>query len=406
MFREAELKNGLKVIAEVLPEARSVALGYFVKTGARDERAEESGVSHFLEHMVFKGPEGMDALSVNLAFDRLGAQYNAFTSEEATVYYGAVLPEFAFELLTLFSRLLRPALRQEDFDTEKKVILEEIARYQDRPGFMAYDWARARFFQGHPLGNSVLGTVESITALTRDQMAAYHARRYLPKNMVLAATGKVDFGRLLAEAEALTADWPQGEAERSYPPLRPAFGVEERPYEKARALYLVGLFPGVAYQEEKRFPAQVLAHLLGEEGSGRLHFALVDRGLAEVASFGHEEGDRAGFFHAYVQADPGNKEGVLAALQEELSRLRREGVGEEEVERAKTPLATALVFAGETPMGRLFHLGMEYLYTGRYLSLGALKERIGRVSAQEVNALLEEGLLDQGLYYLVLPHGA
>lgn len=405
MFREAELRNGLRVIAEVVPGARSVALGYFVRTGARDEAPEESGVSHFLEHMVFKGPEGMDALSVNLAFDRLGAQYNAFTSEEATVFYGAVLPEFAFPLLELFSRLMRPALRQEDFDTEKKVILEEIARYQDRPGFMAYDWARARFFSGHPLGNSVLGTVESITALTRDQMARYHERRYLPGNMVLAATGKVDFEALVAEAERLTEGWPLGEAGRAYPPLSPAQGVEERPYEKARALYLVGLFPGVGYQEEERFAAQVLAHLLGEEGSGRLHFALVDTGLAEAASFGHEEADRAGFFHAYVQADPTNKEAVLAVLQEELGRIAREGVREEEVERAKTPLATALVFAGETPMGRLFHLGMEYLYTGRYLSLSAVKERVSKVGAKEVNALLERGFLHQGLYYLVGPYG-
>jgi len=406
MFREASLKNGLRVIAEVVPEARSVALGYFVKTGARDEAPEESGVSHFLEHMVFKGPEGMDALSVNLAFDRMGAQYNAFTSEEATVFYGAVLPEFAFPLLELFSRLMRPALRQEDFDTEKKVILEEIARYQDRPGFMAYDWARARFFAGHPLGNSVLGTVESITALTRDQMAQYHARRYLPGNMVLAATGKVDFEALVAEAERLTEDWPLGEAERVYPTLNPAQGVEEHPYEKARALYLVGLFPGVAYQGEERFAAQVLAHLLGEEGSGRLHFALVDTGLAETASFGHEEADGAGFFHAYVQADPAHKEAVLEALQGELARLGREGVKEEEVQRAKTPLATGLVFAGETPMGRLFHLGMEYLYTGRYLSLAEVKDRVRKVGAREVNALLERGSLRQGLYYLVLPHGA
>lgn len=404
MFREAELRNGLRVIAEVVPGARSVALGYFVGTGARDEAPEESGVSHFLEHMVFKGPEGMDALSVNLAFDRLGAQYNAFTSEEATVFYGAVLPEFAFPLLELFSRLMRPALRQEDFNTEKKVILEEIARYQDRPGFMAYDWARARFFAGHPLGNSVLGTVESITALTRDQMAQYHKRRYLPGNMVLAATGRVDFEALVAEAERLTEDWPLGEAGRAYPPLSPAQGVEEHPYEKARALYLVGLFPGVGYQEEERFAAQVLAHLLGEEGSGRLHFALVDTGLAEAASFGHEEADRAGFFHAYVQADPTNKEAVLAVLQEELGRTAREGVREEEVERARTPLATALVFAGETPMGRLFHLGMEYLYTGRYLSLSAVKERVAKVGAREVNALLERGFLPKGLYYLVGPY--
>ncbi|AEV15945.1 Zinc protease [Thermus sp. CCB_US3_UF1] len=406
MFREAELKNGLKIIAEVLPDARSVALGYFVKTGARDEEPEESGVSHFLEHMVFKGPEGMDALSVNLAFDRLGAQYNAFTSEEATVYYGAVLPEFALPLLELFSKLLRPALRPEDFATEKGVILEEIARYQDRPGYMAYDWARARFFAGHPLGHSVLGTEESITALTREAMAAYHRRRYLPGNMVLAATGRVDFEALVAEAERLTQDWPMGEADRAYPPLLPAHGVEERPYEKARALYLVGLFPGLAYGDEGRYAAQVLAHLLGEEGSGRLHFALVDRGLAEVASFGHEEADGAGFFHAYVQADPSHKEAVLSTLQAELARLEREGVGEGEVERAKTPLATALVFAGETPMGRLFHLGMEYLYTGRYLPLAEVKARVGRVGAKEVNALLEGGHLSRGLYYLVLPHGA
>lgn len=256
MFREAELRNGLRVIAEVVPGARSVALGYFVKTGARDETKEESGVSHFLEHMVFKGPEDMDALAVNRAFDRMGAQYNAFTSEEATVYYGAVLPEFAYDLLGLFAKLLRPALREEDFQTEKLVILEEIARYQDRPGFMAYEWARARFFQGHPLGNSVLGTRESITALTREGMAAYHRRRYLPKNMVLAATGRVDFDRLLAEAERLTEAWPEGEAERAYPPLTPAFGVEERPYEKARALYLVALFPGSPTRRRPASPAR------------------------------------------------------------------------------------------------------------------------------------------------------
>jgi predicted Zn-dependent peptidase len=406
MFKEAVLKNGLRVIAEVLPEARSVALGYFVKTGARDEAPHESGVSHFLEHMVFKGPEGMDALSVNLAFDRMGAQYNAFTSEEATVYYGAVLPEFAPPLLALFSRLMLPALREEDFATEKQVILEEIARYQDRPGFMAYDWARRAFFRDHPLGNSVLGTEESIRALTREGMAAYHRRRYLAGNMVLAATGKVDFGWLLEEAERLTEGFYRGEAGRAYPPLAPATGLLERPYDKAKALYLVGLFPGFAYGEEARFPAQVLAHLLGEEGSGRLHFALVDTGLAEAASFGHEEADRAGFFHAYVQADPAHKGEVLSALQEELARLAREGVGEEEVEKAKTPLATGLVFAGETPMGRLFHLGLEYLYTGRYLALEEVKARVLRVTAREVNALLERGFLDRGLYYLVLPHGA
>ncbi len=404
MFREATLKNGLKVAAEILPEARSVALGYFVRTGARDERPEESGVSHFLEHMIFKGPEGMDALSVNLAFDRLGAQYNAFTSEEATVYYGAVLPEHGPSLLALFSRLMRPALRPEDFEVERQVILEEIARYQDRPGYVAYEWARKGFFGDHPLGQSVLGTPETIRALTPAAMARYHHRRYRTGNMALLATGRVDFEALLAQAEALTEGFPGGEAERAYPPLVPQVGLSERPYEKASQLYLVALFPGFAYQEEARFAAQVLAYLLGEEGSGRLHFALVDRGLAEVAAFGHEEGDRAGFFHAYVQADPAYRGAVLEALEETLARLEREGVGEEEVERAKTPLATGLVFAGETPMGRLFHLGLEYLYTGYPLTLEEAKARLLRVTAEEVNALLERGFLRQGFYQLLLPH--
>ncbi|WP_337843745.1 pitrilysin family protein [Thermus sp.] len=406
MFREAELKSGLKVVAEVLPEARSVALGYFVKTGARDERPEENGVSHFLEHMVFKGPEGMDALSVNLAFDRLGAQYNAFTSEEATVYYGAVLPEHGLSLLALFSSLLRPALRPEDFEVERRVILEEIARYQDRPGYVAYEWARKGFFGDHPLGQSVLGTPETIRALTPSAMARYHQRRYRTGNMALFATGRVDFEALLSQAEAFTEGFYQGEAERAYPPLTPRVGLEEKPYEKASQLYLVGLFPGFAYQEEARFAAQVLAYLLGEEGSGRLHFALVDRGLAEVAAFAHEEGDRAGFFHAYVQADPAHKGAVLEALEETLTCLEREGVGEEEVERAKTPLATGLVFAGETPMGRLFHLGLEYLYTGYPLSLEEAKARLLKVTAREVNALLERSFLRQGFYQLLLPHEA
>jgi predicted Zn-dependent peptidase len=403
MVHEVKLKNGLTVVAEVLPEAKSVALGYFVRTGARDERPEESGVSHFLEHMVFKGPEDLDALTVNLLFDRMGAQYNAFTSEEATVYYGAVLPEFGLELLRLFTRLLRPALRLEDFQLEKQVILEEIARYEDRPGAMAFEWARRAFFQDHPLGNSVLGSRDSITALTRDQMADYHQRRYVPQNLLLALSGRLDLPRVLEEVEALTEGWTGG-ADRAYPPLLPRVGKERRPYAKARQLYLVGLWPGVAFQDERRYAAGVLTHLMGEE-AGRLYWALVDRGLAETASFGHEEADRAGFFYAYVQADPAHEALVEEALSEELSRLSRQGVTEDEVARARTALATGVVFAGETPMQRLFHLGLHYLYTGRYEPLDQAKARILSVTREEVMALLEEAPFQKGFTLSVVPDG-
>src|SRR5947209_20604230 len=177
-FLRESLPNGLTVIGEQNPAALSMAAGYFARTGARDEAPQVSGVSHFLEHMAFKGSARRSADDVNREFDEIGAQYNAFTSEENTVYYGAVLPEFQERSLDLLTDMMRPALRTDDFDVEKNVILEEIALYQDRPQFTVMVQARETFFDKHPLGHSVLGTPESIGALQQDQMREYFQRRY------------------------------------------------------------------------------------------------------------------------------------------------------------------------------------------------------------------------------------
>ena len=169
-FHHAELPNGLTIVAELNPAAQSVAAGYFVRTGARDETADVSGVSHFLEHMAFKGDDRHTAEDVNRIFDELGARYNASTREEITTYYAAVLPEYLPKTVEMLSGLIRPSLRTEDFDVEKNVILEEIGMYDDQPSFLAYDKAMAAHFAGHPLGQSILGSVESIAALTCEQM--------------------------------------------------------------------------------------------------------------------------------------------------------------------------------------------------------------------------------------------
>jgi len=402
-FREATLDNGLKVIAELNPKAHSAAMGYFVKTGARDESPEESGVSHFLEHMVFKGPEDMDAYAVNLAFDRMGAKYNAFTSEENTVYYGAVLPELLPDLLTLFTKLMRPALRAEDFETEKKVILEEIALYEDNPQFTAFDRARRHYFRGHPLGNSVLGTKATITALTRDQMAAYHARRYLPGNMVLAFAGKVDWDQVLELAARLTEGWPRGTASRAYPPFTPEPTEVAEPYPRAAQVYLVTMAPGFSAQDERRYAAGVAAQVLGASGSGRLHWALVDAGLVEAASAGHEENDGLGSYYAYAVARPENADTVAERLVAELKRLQAEPPSTEEIARAKTRLKTGVVFSGETPMRRLFGLGMEYVYTGRYLSLADVLERLRAVNREAVAEALAHRPFERALWFRLVP---
>src|SRR5215813_802776 len=197
-FHSHQLPNGLTIIGETSPSARSVALGFFVRTGSRDETPEVSGVTHFLEHMVFKGTPHRSALDVNRDFDRIGADYNAFTSEENTVFHAAVLPEYVPQAVDILADILRPSLRQDDFDMEKNVIIEEIGMYDDQPMWAAYDVAKKVYFADHPLGNSILGTPESIRALTRDQMHAYFERRYVAPNITVVAAGNFDWPGLVA----------------------------------------------------------------------------------------------------------------------------------------------------------------------------------------------------------------
>src|SRR5262245_52801242 len=185
-FHTHQFANGLTLIGEPLPGSHSASVGFFVKSGSRDETAAESGVSHFLEHMMFKGTPRRTALEVNLDFDRIGASYNAYTSEEMTVFYAAVLPEYLADAVDILADILRPSLRVEDFTTEKEVILEEIGMYEDMPGFAASDNARKIYFASHPLGQSILGSKESIRELSRDAMQAYFDRRYAAPNIVVA----------------------------------------------------------------------------------------------------------------------------------------------------------------------------------------------------------------------------
>src|SRR5438094_2460576 len=209
-FQKHVLKNGLRIIGETNASARSVALGFFVRTGARDEGPEVSGVSHFLEHMVFKGTPRRTALEVNLDFDRIGADYNAFTSEENTVFYAAILPEYLPQTVDILADILRPSLRPDDFDMEKNVIIEEIGMYEDQPMWSAYDQAKRAYFADHPLGNSILGTPESIRGLSRDQMHTYFQRRYVSPNITVVVAGNFAWQPFVAEIEKHCAGWNAG----------------------------------------------------------------------------------------------------------------------------------------------------------------------------------------------------
>src|SRR4051812_24620622 len=219
-FHYKQLPNGLDIIAEENPDSHSFAAGLFVKTGSRDEDVHVNGVSHFLEHMMFKGSDKYTWEEVNRIFDELGARYNAFTSQETTAYYANVIPEFTERAIEHLSHLLRPAIRQSDFDTEKNVILEEIAMYLDDPGHRLYEKLMEEHFGEHPLAMSVLGSADSIKKLERDQMAEYFARRYGPGNMVLSVTGRLQFDEVVKLAEKYCGQWQRVNAPREQPQPR------------------------------------------------------------------------------------------------------------------------------------------------------------------------------------------
>ncbi len=213
-FRSHTLDNGLQIVAECNPQAYSTALGFFVNTGARDEKPSIAGVSHFLEHMVFKGTPNRTAAEVNLELDEIGSHSNAFTSEEHTVYYAAVVPEYQSRVVELLADILRPSLRNDDFETEKMVIIEEIRKYDDQPPFGAHEKCMEAYFGDHPLGNNVLGTEESVSALTSEQMRGYFQQRYSPENITLAASGNVHFDQLIHDAKERCGSWERFTTQR------------------------------------------------------------------------------------------------------------------------------------------------------------------------------------------------
>jgi predicted Zn-dependent peptidase len=263
-FHHTTLENGLEVVAEINPDVHSVAFGFYVKAGARDETPEVSGVSHFLEHMAFKGTERFSAEDVNRIFDELGADYNAATGEESTVYYAATLPEYLPETFEIQSSILFPTLRQDDFDMEKKVILEEIGMYADQPSSVAYDNAMQAHFAGHPLGQSVLGTTDSVGLLSSDQMRQYHREHYLAGNIVLAVTGHTDWPTIIELAGRHCAHWPKGRSERKVLPAKPTPSTKYISKDQWQQEQIIQLAPAPSGSDPLRFAAELMAVVVGD----------------------------------------------------------------------------------------------------------------------------------------------
>jgi len=386
-FKQTQLGNGLTVVAEVQPSAASMAAGFFVRTGSRDETRQISGVSHFLEHMMFKGTARRSARDVNREFDEMGARYNAFTSEENTVYFGAVVPEYQPRLLDLLGDILRPALRDEDFEMEKGVILDEIARYEDQPTYQVYEKLMGQFFAGHPLGNCVLGTSGSISALARDQMQDYFDRRYSPGNVTVVATGNLDFDALV---EAVTADcshWREFDVDRKLPSAPAPVGRTVRADGRMAREHMGLMSAAPSAQDEARYAAQLLAAIVGDVTGSRLYYALIEPAIADEAHMAYEPLDGAGAFLTFVSTEPRRAAEALGIVEKVLADFRSDGPTETELAAAKNKIASGATLKGEVPMGRLTSVGLGWVYRREYVPLEEQIERLFEVSVEEVAEL-------------------
>jgi len=383
-FKRAELASGLTIVAEVNPAAASMAAGFFVRTGSRDETPEVAGVSHFLEHMMFKGTDRRNAFDVNREFDDMGANYNAFTGEENTVYFGAVLPEFQTRLLDLLCDMMRPALRADDFDIEKNVILEEIARYQDQPRFRVYEKLMAQHFHGHPLGNSILGTCESITRLARDGMRSYFQRRYSAGNVVLVGVGVLEFEAFVAKASEMCSDWEHFEAGRERPPA-PSPGGRKLISDKKVTRGHVGLMSAApSAQDGDRYAAELLAAIVGDETGSRLYYALIEPAVADTASMAYDALDGAGAFVTFLSSDSDKAVAAARIAHAEFRKFMEDGPTEAELEAAKNKIATGATLKGEVPMGRLTSVGFDWVYREEYVPLAEQIETLLAVTAGQI----------------------
>jgi predicted Zn-dependent peptidase len=402
VHRTARLPNGLEIQAEIDPSAHTSALGFFVRTGARDEPTELMGVSHFLEHMMFKGTAKRKAEDVNRDFDELGASQNAFTTSELTAYHAHVLPERTGEALEILADILRPALRSADFDEEKGVILEEIAMYADQPFWVGYEAMMEHLYAGHPLSHRVLGTKDSVSALTRDQMAAYFSARYSADNTVLVAAGNLDFDRLVRDAERLCGTWQSAAPRRAHSEWKPGCASATLTLKNTARAYILLAMPAPSIQDDLRYAAGILMHILGGGDGSRLHWALVETGLAEEASASYDGHDGTGDSTLFAVCDPDKVDEIEAILRRELDALVA-SITDDDLLRARSRIATGAAAASERPNGRMFRLGTLWGYGAEYIPLDDEVERISRVTVEEIRSCCARFPLVPTVKVVVMP---
>jgi predicted Zn-dependent peptidase len=389
-IQKSVLPNGIRVVTEAMPQVRTVSLGLWVGTGSRYEPASQHGISHFLEHLFFKGTHTRSALAIAQAVDALGGQMNAFTDKEHTCFYVKVLANHLPEIVELTAdMLLNSAFDLGAIEKERQVITEEIKTYEDSPDEVVQDLVVQTIWDGHPLGRSVIGTRKAVARLGRDDFVRYIEKRYRPDNIVISVAGDVRHDAVVDLLARHLGRW-DGRASThptEAPPLTPTVSIRMKEIEQ---VHLCLATRGRSQADDDRYVLAVLDNIVGGGMSSRLFQEIREtRGLVYTIGSYAASYREGGMFIIYAAMSPENAPEVLRLTFNEIARLG-DTLGETELHRAKESLKGSIMLGLESTGSRMFKLGRSELYYGRQIDLDEIIGRVDAVSLDDVHTMNAE----------------
>jgi predicted Zn-dependent peptidase len=402
MYQKSKLQNGIRIVSEYIPYVKSVSLGVWVGTGSRSEETHNHGISHFIEHMMFKGTKNRSAKAIAETVDAIGGQLNAFTAKEHTCYYIKVLDthfELAVDILS--DMLLDSAFQDADIMKEREVVLEEFHMYEDAPDELIHDIHLGKIWSGHSLGRNILGSKASIEQFHSGLIREYCSHFYTPDNIVIAAAGNITHEKLEEVINRYFGEMT-GNKRREVVHAPELQSLRTMRHKATEQIHLCLSSPGVPYSSPEIYPMHIINNVLGGGISSWLFQSIrEDKGLAySIYSFQSNYSD-TGLFTVYAGTRPANAMQVMDLIFDNIKKLKREGISKAELIKTKEQLKGNLLLGLESSSSRMSRLGKLEITLGKYVTLEEVVEKIDRVSSEDLQQSLE-ALFDESTLSLTI----
>ena len=398
MYTIKELSNGVKVLIEDMPNFNSISLGVYYKTGSKDERDDELGVAHLLEHMVFKGTEKRTAKEISEEIDNLGGHINAFTSKEITAFYTVTLSEHVEKSIEILSDiLLNSTFTEENLEKEKKVVIEEIRMYQDMPEDLVHD-LNSEFIIDGPQGRNILGTEESVNGITRETLFNYFKDRYCSDNMIISLAGAVDVEKIIPILEkyfgVFTAKSNVRNSNEGFT-LNATHNIIKK---DTNQVHLCFNTKGLSYLEQDKYTLSVISNILGGNMSSRLFQKIrEDRGLCYSVYTYASSYRYDGMFTVYAGTTKENYTEVIEIIKNEFNDIRKNGVTEDELQKAKNQFLSSMIIGLETTKSRMSRMADTYIGHERIIEIDEIIREVNEVDMSRIKSLADR-IFDEKYY--------